>query len=156
MSDDSMSGSGNANSAGANAGKTSQAFNRDQDLAQQVAGLSPAGKEKVKLVQELGEQRLEQERRQQQRSHAFRVMREKVELLRNYIHDQALRPAGARQDPTQDLVIIDEQAERMVQEREAFYLRTIDREVDSNIRQIVSGERRGQGSERSHDHEAER
>ncbi|MBS7537744.1 hypothetical protein [Ancylobacter lacus] len=153
MSEDTKSGGGSANSGGRAA--MSEAFNRENDLAQQIATLSPEGKRKVEMVRELSSERLDAEKRAQQRSNGFRLMRTKVELLENYIRDQSDRPPEVRANPTQDLVIINEQAERMVAEREAFYLRTIEREAEANIRQIIASERQGQDRSRQPDHDRE-
>ncbi|MCK0197420.1 hypothetical protein MWN34_10895 [Ancylobacter sp. 6x-1] len=153
MSEDTKSGGGSANSGGR--GPMREAFNRDNDLDSQIAALPPETRRKVEVLQELKGERLEAEHRAQQRSHGFRLMRTKVELLENYIRDQSERPPEVRADPTQDLVIINEQAERMVAEREAFYLRNIEREAEANIRQIIASARSGEDRSRQPDHDRE-
>jgi len=155
MSDDTRSGDSNANSG--KGARISETFNERRDaLAEQVAQLSPEAQEKCRMIRDLSDQRLETEKRNQQRSHQFRVYKQQVTLLENYIKDQSERPPEIRADPTPDLDIILRQAERMVKEREEFYVRHIEREADANIRQIVVGERQGQGFRRNepqHDHE---
>lgn len=130
------------NAANANNGLTA-AFNRDERLAHDIANLSPAGIETCKNIEAVAAQRMETEKRNQQRSHAHRILKTKVELLENYVRDQSERPAEIKADPSADLKVIDEQAERMVREKEAFYLRTIERETEANLRQVVAMERGG-------------
>ncbi|RDJ21082.1 hypothetical protein DWF00_07635 [Bosea caraganae] len=156
MSKDTMSGGGNSNSP-ADA-PMSEAFNRQNELAAQVANMSPAAQEKVRMIRELSAQRLEAEKRKQHNSHEYRVLKQKVELLTNYIRDPAPRPAEIRADPSPDLKIIDDQAERMVADKETFYRRHIEREAEANIRQVVVSERKGPDFRRdqpNHDREPE-
>lgn len=158
MSDSTKSGGGNANSG--NQVEVSEAFNKKNELAAQVAQLSPEGQEKCRVVRELSDQRMEAEKRNQQRSHQYRVYKQQVTLLENYVRDTTTeRPPEIRADPSPDLKIIAEQAERMVTDREAFYMRHIEREADANIRQIIVSERRGldlRRDDQQHDHEQER
>ena len=141
MSKDTTLGGGNSNLP-ADA-SMSEAFNRQNELAEQVAKLSPGAQEKVRVIRELSVERLEAEKRNQQRSHAYRVLKQKVELLENYIRDPSPRPDEIRADPSPDLKIMDEQAERMVADKEAFYRRHIEREAEANIRQVIVSERKG-------------
>lgn len=158
MSDDTKSPDNNANSG--KPSPISEAFNRDNELAEQVARLSPEAQEKCRTIRQLSAERLEGERRGQQRSHSFRVLKTKVELLENYIRDTTTeRPPEMRADPTPDLEIMSAQAERMVKEKEAYFLDRIQREAEANIRHVVASERRETDFRRNdaqHDHESER
>lgn len=120
----------------------SKQFNDRNKLAEQIANLSPEGQKKCEMIGQLAEERLEAEKRNQQRSHGYRVLKQKVELLENYIRgDLSQRPPEIQADPTPDLKIIDEQAERMVAQREEFFLGHIEREAAANMRQVIVGER---------------
>lgn len=156
MSKDTISGNGNSNSPADTS--MSEAFNRQNELAEQVANLSPAGQEKVRMIRELGGERLEAEIRRQQNSHEYRYMKEKVALLEAYIRNPAPRPDAIKADPTPDLDIINEQAKRIVTEREKYYRTRIERDADANIRQVVVSERKGPDFRRdqpNHDREPE-
>lgn len=141
MADDTRPDGHDANSE-AN-GTVSAEFNRKQDLADQIARLSPKALEQAKFVEKLGQDRLDNERKAQQRFHAHRVMKEENKLLKNYILDRSERPEEIRIDPTPDLQVIAEQAERNVGQREAFYMREIERGTEANLRQIVAQDRQG-------------
>lgn len=137
------------------AGPIAETFSKAVDLDAQVATLSPAGQQQCRAIQQLSAERLESEKASQQRSHGFRVMRTKVELLENYIRHPAPRPPGIVADPTNDLKIIHEQAEQSVRDREAGFLKNIERETDANVRQVITRERKGHEPGRGtpdHDH----
>lgn len=71
MSDDTKSDGSNANSS--NWTPLSKAFDSARNaLAEQVAQLSPEAQEKCQLIRELSDQRLETEKRNQQRSYQYR------------------------------------------------------------------------------------
>lgn len=133
MSEDNKSGATNANSL-------NPTFNRDNKLAHDIAKLSPAGQQLCKKVSTVSAERMEEEKKNQQRSHNFRIMKTKVELMEKYVLDQSDRPPEIKADPSADLKIIHEQAERMVKEKEEFYLRNIEREAEANLRKIVAME----------------
>ncbi|WP_439629966.1 hypothetical protein [Shinella sp.] len=137
MSQDSKDNAVNANNG------LSDTFNRKEKLAHEIAKLSPSGLQICKKIEAVAAERLENEKRQQQRFHSHRVLKEKVGLLENYIREQSEKPAEIKADPSADLKIIQEQSERIVADREQFYLRTIEREADANLWQVVSMERGG-------------
>ena len=136
MTDDTKSASGNANSP-------NKAFNSGQKLAHDIANLSPDGQKLCKEISKVSAERMQAEKDSQKRSHNYRVMKSKVELMEKYILDQSSRPAEIRANPEPDLKIIHEEAERMVREKEEFYLLNIEREADANLRQVVAMERGG-------------
>jgi len=152
MSDDIKDDGHDANSSGD--GTMSAEFNRQNELAAQVAKLSPKALEQAKFVEQLGAERLETERKSQQRAHGHRVLKEENKLLKNYILDRSERPEGVRVDPTPDLQIISDQAERMVSQREAFYLKEVERGTQANLRQIIAKDRQG-GFDGHSDHDTE-
>lgn len=154
MSNNTRQDGHNANSVADSS--VSAEFNRKNELAQQVAQLSPKALEQAKFVEQLGADRLETERKSQQRAHGHRVLKEENKLLKNYIRDRSERPEEVRIDPAPDLDIIGQQAERMVSQREAFYLKEVERGTEANLRQIVAKDRQG-GFEgpAEHDREAE-
>lgn len=134
-------------------------FNKQNTLADLITSASPRAQEKAKMLLELRDERLENEKRTQQRHHSYRLYRTRVELLENYIMDPSPRPDGVRADPAQDVRIIREQAERMVSEREEFYQRHIEREAEANIRQVIANDRQGREVDRTsqdQEHEQER
>lgn len=137
MSQDSKDNAVNANNG------LSDTFNRKEKLAHEIAKLSPSGLQICKKIEAVAAERLENEKRQQQRFHSHRVLKEKVGLLETYVRTQSEKPAEIRADPSADLKIIDEQAERVVKDKEQFYLRTIEREAEANLWQVVSMERGG-------------
>lgn len=156
MANDSTSDRSNANNGQSET--TSEAFNRQNDLEAEIASLSPKAREKARFVQELGKDQLEAEKKAQQRSHSHRVMKAQIGLLENYIRDRSERPEEIRADPAPDLQVIRDQAERMVQQREAFYREQTQRVTEQNLRQIIAMDRRGQfqsGPEQEHDREHE-
>jgi serine phosphatase RsbU (regulator of sigma subunit) len=134
MSEDSKDNAVNANFG------LSESFNRNEKLARDIASLSPAAKETCRAISEVSEKRMEHEKKNQQRYHAHRVLKTKVELLEKYVMDPLEHPPEFR---AADLKIIDEQAERMVKEKEEFYLRTIEREAEANLRQVVAMDQLG-------------
>lgn len=141
MSDNIKQDGHDANSGGD--GTMSSEFNRKNELAAQVAKLSPKALEQAKFVEQLGAERLDTERKSQQRAHSHRVLKEENKLLKNYILDRSERPEEVRVDPTPDLQIISDQAERMVSQREAFYLKEVERGTEANLRQIIAKDRQG-------------
>jgi hypothetical protein len=135
----------------------SPAFNRENDLEQQISALSPKAQEKCRMLQQLGTDRLDTEKRNQQRSHDYRVMKVKIDLLTGYIRNQGARPGSVKQDPTPDLEVIDQEAERIVRDREGFYQSVIHRETEANLRQIIAQERQGRSAGHGEpDHDRER
>ncbi|WP_127599600.1 hypothetical protein [Nitratireductor alexandrii] len=154
MADDSTSGGSNANNGQSET--TSEAFNRQNTLEAEIAALSPQAQERARFVQELGKDQLEAEKKAQQRSHAHRVMKVQIGLLENYVRDRSARPEEIRADPEPDLQVIRDQAERMVQQREAFYREQTQRVTEQNLRQIIAMDRRGQfQSEPEQEHDQE-
>jgi hypothetical protein len=136
MTQDSKSGSGWSNSG---RGRSMSAdFNEGHDVAQQIAQLSPEARQKAQLVQELGDESLDSERKSQQRAHNFRVMKAKVELLENYILNPIQRHPDGK---TQDIEIINQEAERIVSAREEYHLDQITKGTEAKIRHLIAKDR---------------
>lgn len=122
----------------------SAGFNQSNELEDQIAAASPEAQQKIRVLQEVRDDRLQEEHKKQQRAHQFRVQRCQVGLLEKYVEDQALRPDEIKKNPAQDLNIIREQSERMVGEREKYYLDNIGKETDRSIQQVLEKDRNGQ------------
>lgn len=130
-------------------------FNLENAVGEQIASASPDAQNRVKDRLQLRDDRMEKERRDQGRSYQFRLNREKNQMMEKYITEDALRPNTA-EARAQDLQIINEQAERRVNDRQDYYLNTIDREAKADVQQILSGDRQ-QAHEAQHSgHEQER
>ncbi len=124
------------------AGEPKRDFNAEQEFAEYIPKLSEKGRERFKLVTELGVQRLEKEASSQKRSHTYRVLREENSLLKKYISSPDPRPKNL--DVSQDLKIISEQAERNVMHKEAQYMQNVKYDVRSNLQQIINQDFREQ------------
>ena len=136
MTQDSKSGGSGSNSG---RGRSMSAdFNEGHDVAQQIAQLSPEARQKAQMVQELGDESLDTERKSQQRAHNFRVMKTKVDLYENYVMSPALRhPEGK----AQDIEIINQEAERIVTAREEYHLDQITKGTEAKIRHLIAKDR---------------
>ena len=131
-------------------------FNQENNLAEKIKLASPEAQEKCKMLQELADTRREQERKNQQRAHKFRVSQAKVELFEKYIRDPAPRPNDA-QSKDNDLKEMHYQSERMVTEREEYFMENIGRESDKNMYQVLRDDQHSRSGQQSqHDHEQER
>jgi hypothetical protein len=149
--DDSKSTPRDANSAAA---PISERFNQSNDLETQISTLSATGQRECRAIQTLSEERLESEIDSQKRSHGYRVMKEQVKRLEDYVRQPAPRPPGILHDPTNDLNIIREQSEKTVRDREAHFQDRIRKEAVANVKLVVARERKGQQPERdNHEHE---
>ena len=156
MSDSTGNDSGNANYPGKSLDNTrpiSERFNLDAETVMKIGEASPHAQQKAHMLLEVRDERMELERKSQQRSHQFRVNREKVRLFENYIREDAPRPndPAAREN---DIRVIHDEAERMVCEKEAQYLQNIEYQTKKGIEQVLTRDREGPAHERSgHAHE---
>jgi len=150
MTQDNKSGGGGTNSGRARS--MSADLNEGQDIAQQITQLSPEAQQKARIVQELGDESLETERRSQQRAHSYRVMKTKVELYENYVMNPAPRHPDAK---AQDIEIINQEAERIVTAREEYHLDQITKGTDAKIRHLIAKDRQVSGAARDPELEIE-
>lgn len=123
---------------------TSEGFNKNNYLEEKIANLSVEAKAQARLIQKVGYRSRERMQASQVKNHERRVRERKAELVENYIKEQALRPNKVRKNPTQDLMIIAEQAEKQVTAKEKWYLQNIDRATNANVREIIAMEKEGQ------------
>nr|WP_306266989.1 hypothetical protein [Pararhizobium sp. IMCC3301] len=131
-------------------------FNQNNELAEKYYNASPEARAKADEYIATRDERLEAEKKNQQRAHKFRVLRAENDLLKKYIGEQALRPESVRADPSTDLKIIEEQAEKMVSKREAFYQQNIERETEATIRHVLAKDQQGHSADQTqHAHEQE-
>ena len=129
----------------------SEAFNKEEALSERIAAASPEAQARVRFQMKLSEERLFTEKQQQQRHHQFRLGREENYLLKKYIADPAPRPDNP-QARTQDLAIIEKEAQRRLGEKEARYLDAIKKDSQANIQQILKADRAGpQHDEQEHE-----
>lgn len=132
-------------------------FNQNNELAEMYYNASPEARAKANEYIATRDERLEAEKKNQQRAHKFRVLRAENDLLKKYIGEQALRPESVKADPSADLKIIEEQAETMVSKREEFYQKNIERETEATIRHVLAKNQQEHSADQSqHDHEQER
>ncbi|EFO32564.1 hypothetical protein TRICHSKD4_2366 [Roseibium sp. TrichSKD4] len=129
-------------------------FNQDAKLGADIAKASPEAQKTVNDLLKLEESRLQTETRNQERSHEFRVLKEKDRLMQDYFSS----PQPIPSDPQAKQVVYDEisnSAERMVSEREQYYRDQITRQTDQNIREVVKMDQQGivPSHDQSHDQE---
>lgn len=154
MTDDNKSDSGNANFG--KDGKLTEAFSKERDIEAMISSLSPEGQKNARFLQELASQKREEELKSQKRHHAHRVLATKVEMLEKYIRSPHPRPESVKADPSPDLDIIDQEAERTVCDRERYFLDKIEQQATTDIRQLVVNERKGQQPDHEPDNEPDR
>ena len=141
MSDNTTNTNLNVNSTS----KNRQDFTKArQQQAYEVSKLSPVAQERAATIDDIFTKRLNSERNKQQQHRSYREIKEKSQLMENYIRSDEPRPntPEAREN---DLKIIDETAKRKVQEKEAYYLQRIEREHYKTINeQVIQEERQKQ------------
>ncbi len=130
----------NPSSFGPN-GEVSQDFNEVHGDGAVKASLSPNAQQNYELVQRYGEQQLEEAKKRQQRTQPYRVQREKIKLLENYIRNPAPVPEGMQSNKNADLKIIDEQAKRMVRDQDSYKLNMIQEQTKAQLDQVMEQDR---------------
>ncbi len=131
-------------------------FNLENELAERVTSASPEAQSRIKDRLELRNDRMDKEKQNQKRSHQFRLNREKVQLMEKFILENAPRPDHP-EVRVQDLQIINEDAAHRLSSKEEYYLKTIEKEAQADVRQILSNDRQqDRSTERNQqDHEQE-
>lgn len=131
-------------------------FNLETERGQRIAEASPEAQKMIQDQITLEDRQMENEQRSQARSHEFRVLKERDKLTREFFES----PQPIPSDPAAKQVIhqnICEQADRRVNEREAYYRDQISKQTDRNVDEILKMDfERQQGQQHDPDQDWER
>jgi len=147
MSDDTTNQNPNANSPSTMKQDWTKA---KQSQAYEASKLPQASQENIAMVEDIYQKRLNEEQNKQSGARRFRERGEKIKLLENYVRDNAPSPNDP-QARENDLKIIDQEAKRIVADREAYYLNRIEQERSDMINDVLKKEQQKQ-HDQEHDH----
>ncbi|MBL4761028.1 MAG: hypothetical protein JKY80_09350 [Mariprofundaceae bacterium] len=135
-------------------------FNDDAKLGADIAASSPEAKKTINDLLKLEDSRMESEVKSQTRSREFRVLKEKDRLTEKFFNE----PSPMPNTPEAKALVyqtIDDQANRVVDERQKYYREQIPTQTDKNIREVLKLDREGllsahdQSQKHDQDHEWE-
>lgn len=129
----------------------SKPFNKANYLEEQISKLSPDGQKNCRHIQKLAERNREGLKIYQAEHRDQRIQEEKTKGIERYLKDQALRPESARTDPAQDLQVIQQQAERKVDQGNEWALQSRDRAVYGLLKEEISFDKE-QAAQQSQQH----
>lgn len=111
-------------------------FNADAKLGADVAAASPEAKKTINDLLVLEESRMASEAKSQKRSHEFRVLKEKDQLMKKFFSE----PSPMPNTPEAKALVyqtVEDQANRAVDERQKYYRDQIPAQTDKNIREVL-------------------
>lgn len=137
--------------------------NARQQQDYQLTQLSQETQNKAQMLNDIYDKRTKQEWSSQQRSRQFRELKQKVQMLEDYVREDAPRP-NTPEAREHDLQIIDDKAKEMVAQREEYFLEKIERERHEMLEQVIkeaeantpSAQASAPSQEAEIDHEQER
>lgn len=117
-------------------------FNLDAKLGADIAQSSPEAQQTISQLYKVEESRLVTENKSQERSHEFRVLKEKDRLTEKFFSE----PSPMPNDPEAKKLVyttIQDQAERTVTEREQYFKNQIKNQTDQNVREVIKMDQQG-------------
>lgn len=117
-------------------------FNPEAKLGADIAKSSPEAQQTISQLYKLEESRLISEKKAQNRSREFRVLKEQSKLTGKFFSE----PSPMPNDPEAKKLVfetIKDQAERTIAEREAYFKNQIKNQTDQNVREVIKMDQQG-------------